>query len=112
MKVVLDANVFISSVLTKSGNSHTIVEACKKGDINLVLSKPLLDEIGRVLHKPKLKRYHRWDDTLISRYLSRLVGFTEVVLVTKIPKLEADPTDAIILATAKASQAEMIISGD
>ena len=112
MKIVLDTNVFVSSVLTQSGNPFTIMEACRRGKLELIISKPLLDEIGRVFHKPKLKRRHKWDDKQISRYLSRLVELSENVLIENVPDLPADPTDAIILATAKKAQADAIVTGD
>ncbi|MBE0478728.1 putative toxin-antitoxin system toxin component, PIN family [Candidatus Aerophobetes bacterium] len=55
-KVVLDTNVLISSLLQLKSNERQIYSLALAGEIKLYLSKPLLDEVERVLSELLPKR--------------------------------------------------------
>lgn len=44
MRVVLDTNVIVSATLIRGGNEDQILRAWRRGDFDLVLSPPILDE--------------------------------------------------------------------
>ena len=52
MKVVLDANLFISAVLVPYGHPAQILQAWRDGRFELVMSIAILAEIRRVLLYP------------------------------------------------------------
>ncbi len=56
LKVVLDTNVIVSGIITDHGVPFDILEKWRKGEFLLVLSKPILKEIERVLNYPKIKK--------------------------------------------------------
>jgi hypothetical protein len=59
MRVVLDTNVIISATLIRGGNEDQILRAWQRGAFDLVLSPPILEEIGRALFYEKLRKF-RW----------------------------------------------------
>ena len=55
IKVVLDANIFVSAILTPKGKSAQILDLVVKRKIELVISQPILEEVRRVLFYPHIK---------------------------------------------------------
>ena len=59
MRVVLDTNVVVSAALIRGGNEDRLLRAWQRGAFDLVLSPPILAEIGRALLYEKLQKF-RW----------------------------------------------------
>ncbi len=112
MRIVIDTNVFIAAIIGNSENIRAVVDSCRTGQVTLVLSKPLLTELGRVLHKPKIQALHRMSDAEISRYLKDLSAFAELVPGTTLVEVSTDPTDNLLFSCALEGQADFIVSGD
>ncbi len=53
IRVVLDANQFVSALLKKGSNSDKIIRLVHDGTIKLVMSKDIVEEIRGVLNYPK-----------------------------------------------------------
>ncbi len=49
IRVVIDANVFVSAVLTTRGNAAQILDAWRTKQFELVVSSVILEELARVL---------------------------------------------------------------
>ena len=112
MKIVIDTNVFIFAVTGKSPIIRALLDACRTGEVKLVLSKPLLRELGRVLHKPKVKNRHRMNDAQISEYIKYLADLAEVVPGTAFIDVSNDPKDQMFFACAVEAHADYIVSAD
>ena len=56
IRAVLDANVFISGILNAKGAPGQVLEAWRAEQFQLLISAPILEELERVLHYPKLPR--------------------------------------------------------
>ena len=56
MRAVLDTNVLISATLVKGGTEDKILRAWQEGTFELVLSPPILEEIGRAMFYEKLQK--------------------------------------------------------
>ena len=112
MKLVLDTNVIVSLVLRNTPPILTLMDACRQGEATLVLSRSLIQELGRVLHKPGLQRTHRYTDLQISRFLHQLTTFALIVPGDSPVEGVSDPKDMIVLATALAGRADLIVTGD
>jgi uncharacterized protein len=112
MKVVIDTNVLIASMIGQSPTLRRILEGCYQHEIQLVLSKALLWEIGRVLHKPKLVRLHRMRDAQISMYLQSLAAIAEFVPGSTAITVSPDEADNALFICAVEAHADYIISGD
>ncbi|MBF0565174.1 MAG: putative toxin-antitoxin system toxin component, PIN family [Nitrospirae bacterium] len=58
-KVVLDANIFISSMITAKGNPAKIIDLVRNQEIELVISASILEEVKRVLFYPHVQKIHK-----------------------------------------------------
>jgi putative PIN family toxin of toxin-antitoxin system len=58
MRVVVDTNVVISSYLSLQGASHTILTSWQDQSFDLVVSEPILEEYGRAMKYPRVRKRH------------------------------------------------------
>lgn len=56
LRVVLDTNVFVSSLLVKEGLPAQVLNAWRERQYLLVISPPLIAEIQAVLKYPRIRR--------------------------------------------------------
>lgn len=113
MKVVLDTNVLVSGLMLPESVPGQIVAAWRGAHFDLVLSEPLLDEIGRVLSYPKIQRRLRWGQDDIARFLLLLRFKADVVdIASEKASVPLDPGDDPVLATLLASGADCLVTGD
>lgn len=106
--IVLDTNVIISAVLF-GGPPRRILEFVISGAIYCCLSIPILDEIRRVLSRPKFG----FSSEQAFLLLEELRAICDVVNPTiKFNIVAADPADNMVLECAFASGAGFVVSGD
>lgn len=113
IRAVLDANVFVSAVITATGNPARIFDAWHAGQIDLVVSPDILDELERVLHYPRIAKRNRLSAERIRGFiedLARLAILTPGKL--RLAVIEEDPSDNRYLECAVEGEAEYIVSGD
>lgn len=113
IRAVLDANVFITAVLTPAGTAAAVLEAWRSERFALLVSPPILDEIARVLAYPKIARRHGWSRKQILAFVQDLSG---LAIVTpgqiQLSVIREDPDDDRYLECAVEGRAEYIVSGD
>ena len=114
LQAVLDTNVFVSSLLSKSGLPAKILEAWRAGQYLLVTSPPIMAEIKAVFESPRISKKY-----LITRdHIEQLINLLEkdAVVVPGHTDVEGaipeDPKDEMFLACAVDARADMIVSGD
>ena len=105
--VVLDTNTLVSG-LGFSGPPSVIVDAVLAGELMLVSSPPLLDELGRVLAYPKLA--HVFDDPAAVTAL--LWSVADVVEPTSTLAAVADEPDNRVLEAAVEAGVDAVVTGD
>ena len=110
MRAVLDANVLIAALLSRSGAPAQFVSRWLAGEFELVVSEALLAELERALAYPKVRRRVAEDEASalvgLLRRGARLAPDPEAL-----PRRSADPGDDYLLALAEAEQA-VLVSGD
>jgi putative PIN family toxin of toxin-antitoxin system len=111
VRVVLDANVLVSALLSRTGAPARIVERWFAGEIELVVSETLLDEIRRTLRSPKLA--DRVDAAVRERYIATVSELAEVVAdpPDPPPTRSVDPDDDYLIALA-AHERVQLVTGD
>ena len=113
IRVVLDANVFVSAVLSPGGIPAKILTAWRDERFHLVMSPAILDEIHRVLRYPKIRRRHRWREERLRLFLEEL---THLAILTPgeltINVIKEDPSDNRYLECAVEGDADYLVSGD
>lgn len=114
MRVVADANVLVSAALARSPEAPSVLtfDAALDGRVELVTSPLLLREIASVLVRPRLRKYLSTDEA--SRFIADLAAQTVLLVDPQGPQPAVcrDPHDDYIVALARASGAEAIITGD
>jgi putative PIN family toxin of toxin-antitoxin system len=118
LRVVVDANVCVSAVLSARGNPAKILDhALGEGPYDFELCAPsqLFSKIEEVLARPKVANRLRWGPAEIGVYARRLrLAVTEVPTgdPEKIPSYTGDPEDDPYVQTAVLVGAAYIVSGD
>jgi putative PIN family toxin of toxin-antitoxin system len=111
MQVVLDANVFISGLLSKQGPPGQILDAWLEGQFSVFVSTPIVAEIQRVLAYPRIQgRLEPGQADQLITFLFAVTEWVESELVLDV--LTQDPSDSIYLACAVEAQADFLITGN
>ena len=109
LRVVIDTNVFISSILFR-GRLEVLVQNWKNGTFDFLLSKEVLNEYIRVLHYPKFEITPIEIKEIIDEEL--LPFITPVVTHANIKAVKKDPADDKFFSLAIDGKADVIVSGD
>ncbi len=107
MKVVLDSNIFISALLFPGGRADAAVVKILDGVDDLVISRPIIDEVLSVL----AAKFSREREEL-SRVAVLLAEMGEIVEPTVRLDVFRDEPDNRILECAVEGKAEAIVTGD
>jgi putative PIN family toxin of toxin-antitoxin system len=111
MKIVLDANVLLSGLVTGSAAPAQLIALWEEGRFNLYVSEHILDGVLRALSKPYWQT--RLDRQRSERRLSDIRALVIVVEpITGIHGIAADDEDDLVLATAVADNADYLVTGD
>jgi putative PIN family toxin of toxin-antitoxin system len=111
LRAVLDANVIVSAVLSRSGAPAKVLRAWLEGAYELAVSPSLLRELERVLDYPKIA------DRITRREAEELLGLlrrqAESMDDPEGPPVitSPDPDDDYLISLAEAARA-VIVSGD
>ena len=110
MRIVLDTNVLVSALITKGTPPDLLYQAWDAGTFQLVTSIEQLDELKRVIAYKKLRPFITLDE---AEALLETIDAAAVV-VEGIPDVDvsSDPDDNVILATAIAGEADLLVTGD
>ena len=107
MRVVLDTNVLISAIALPGGRGEEALLGVLEGDHQLVMSKPLLDELLGVL----ARKFGRDAEAL-----ARLAVFLSEIAVFVDPEhrldIASDEADNRVLECAAAGAASFVVTGD
>jgi putative PIN family toxin of toxin-antitoxin system len=108
MKIVLDANVFISSFFW-SGNPRIVLGRVIAGIDELFITKEILDEIYDVIRRPK---FHV-DEDEINYFINSIEEIAnKIVPKVRIKNGSRDKTDNKYIACGITAHVDYILSGD
>jgi uncharacterized protein len=109
MRVVLDSNIYISSLLT-FGPPFQIILRWQAKDFELIAHAQLLDELKQVRERPKFKA------RIARHHLGALINDIRAksIWLDRLPHTERspDPNDNFLLAMAQAGDADVLVTGD
>ena len=110
MRAVLDVNVLVSALLSKSGPPARLVLHWLEGTFELVVSNSLLAELERTLAYPKVsKRITQAEAAEFMELVRRMA--TTLGDPENPPRVSEDPGDDYLIALAGTS-ASLLVSGD
>jgi putative PIN family toxin of toxin-antitoxin system len=108
VKVVADTNILFSAMFWK-GNEAKILKLAEEGEIKLLTSPALLDELRRVLMHEELGL----DERTIGENVQYVLSTAELVSPRRMVKvIREDPSDNRVLECALGGRAKYVISGD
>ena len=110
LRVSIDSNVFVSSLISGKGPTYRVIQAIYRGDVALILSREQHAEILDVIQRPGLQHRLSASDVQTLRNTLAIVDLYDAA--TSPPVTVRDPKDENIVATAIAGQADFIITGD
>jgi putative PIN family toxin of toxin-antitoxin system len=108
IRVILDTNLFISFLIGKrlKGLKESIVNS----NITLIFSEQNILELENVASREKFRRYFPKDDVADLVKFIRITGL--VYEINDYDEICRDPKDDFLLALAKLSNANYLVSGD
>ncbi len=107
-KVIIDTNLWISFLIGKELQNLKALIINEK--IRLIVTDQLIDELEIVTSREKLKKY--FDQDKVAELIVLLNIVSEKVRIRKIEQICRDPKDDFLLALAKESKADFLITGD
>ena len=107
MKVVFDTNILVSALVFPGGRGDAALRRIVEENDQLVISKPILEELLRVLGT-KFSR----DPEELAHVAVFLSGLALTVTPRRRLRIVEDEPDNRILECALAARAEMIVTGD
>jgi uncharacterized protein len=107
---VLDVNVLVSALLSRTGAPGRLLALWLEGAFELVISEALLAELGRALAYPKLRDHISREDA--AEFVDLLHSTASMLNDVEHPDhVSGDPGDDYLVALATAS-ASILVSGD
>jgi putative PIN family toxin of toxin-antitoxin system len=110
MRVVLDTNILVSSLLVQLGYPGAIYRAWHEGQFTLLTCEEQLDELRATLHKPALAK--RIKPYKTGRLVNEIRELAETIASLPRVKRSPDPTDDYLLALCDAGKADYLVTGD
>jgi putative PIN family toxin of toxin-antitoxin system len=113
IKIVLDANIFVSAVIKSPSIPARILELIKEREVILILSNEILSEIRTALLYPRLRKLHRRSTDEIENFLENTAKISLMVPgKIKVQEIKDDPADNKYLSVALEGKADFIVSGN
>jgi len=111
--IVLDTNVLVSATLKKNSNPDKVLQAWRRGEVNLITSPLLLEEFADVLTRSNIQRLQWVTPEQVTHLILELSHATllapEILNLTGISR---DPKDDMVISAAVEMNADYIVSGD
>lgn len=112
MKVVLDANVLVSAMISRRGAPRQIIDLWREEAFELLTSDAILDELARVLRYPRIAALHKLTDAEVVEFLALLREESRDVGPTERINVSPDETDNRYIECAVAGEADYLVTGD
>ena len=115
MRVLLDANLFVSYLLApeRESPSARIIRAALLGKFTLLLPEALLDELVRAVErKPYLRERIRPEEMAQLADILKSVAKIIPRITEPIPAVTRDPKDDYLIAYALVGEADYLVTGD
>ena len=115
MRVLLDANILISYLLTARATSpiRAVITAAISGVYTLLLPDAVLEEVARTARvSAYLARRLTLEEVSALADLLRPLSESIPIITAEFPALTRDPKDDYLLAYAVVGQADYLVTGD
>ncbi len=112
MKITIDTNVLISGSLW-TGASAKILERVENKEIELILSKDIIEELSKVLNYDEIKSKIKDKNLEIRRSVEKIISISTIIEpLEELNIVKEDPDDNKILECAFEGKVDFIITKD
>lgn len=111
MRLVLDTNVVVSALLWEGAPRRLLGVGRVKGVV-LFSSLPLLAELTDVLSRTKFKKKIAASLLSVDQIVDLYVELVALVRPEPTPRIAPDPDDDVVIGTAIAAKADIVVTGD
>lgn len=111
MRLVLDTNV-VASALLWGGVPRLLLQAGREKRVDLFTSTALLAELTDILGRHKFDRKIAASLLTIDQLVDRYAVLTALVRPAPVPRIASDPDDDVVIGTALAAKADLLVTGD
>ena len=113
LRLVLDANVLVSALISDRGSPAILLSFWQAEKIEVAYSAAILGELERVLHYDKLRRYYHLPEDEVQHFIRFFKTYAiEVMPSETLTVIEHDLTDNLYLECALAGNVPYLVSGD
>lgn len=109
MKVVVDTNIWISSLISSSKTAFGLINAWQEGTFRLLISEQQIIELAEVIHRPKFRLIYRFSPEEIKGIFDSISARAERIRLKGHLSICRDPDDAIIIETAVRGHAKYLL---
>ena len=111
MRLVLDTNVVASAVLW-GGVPRLLLHAGRERRVELFTCTALLAELTDILGRRKFDKKIAASALTVDQLVDRYAALAALVRPTPMPRVAPDPDDDVVIGTALAAKADLIVTGD
>lgn len=111
MRLVLDTNVVASAILW-GGTPRLMLHAAREKRVELFTSTAMLAELTDILGRRKFAKKTAASQLTIDQLVDGYAQLAALVRPTDIARVAPDPDDDVVIGTALAAKAELIVTGD
>ena len=110
-RLVLDTNVVASAILW-GGTPRLLLQAAREKRVDLFTSTAMLAELTDILGRRKFARKIAASPLTIDQLVDGYAQLASVVRPVAMPRIAPDPDDDVVIGTALAAKADLIVTGD
>ncbi len=111
LRLVLDTNVVASAILW-GGTPRILLQAAREKRVDIFTSSPMLAELADILGRRKFAEKIAVSQLTLDQIVEGYARLASVVRPTATPRISPDPDDDVVIGTALAAKAELIVTGD
>jgi hypothetical protein len=111
VRLVLDTNVVVSAMLWE-GTPRLLLRAAREKRIDLFTSIPILAELSDILSRRKFELKISASALTIDQFVEDYAALAALVRPIATARIARDPDDDVVIGTALAAQADVIVTGD
>lgn len=111
LRLVLDTDVLVAAMRSRSGASWQLVDRALTGEFKLLLSVPLVLQYEAVLTREEHRKVHGLSVLAVEEVINSLASVAEAVRIRFLWRpLLSDPTDDMVLETAVNGRADLLVT--
>lgn len=112
IRAVVDTNVWISALLNPRGHPRQVLEAFASGAFTAIVPELVLQEVGDVLRRPRIRKRLHLTDAEIADYVGLIAERADVMKTSGRRFGCRDPKDEALLEAAVDASADLLVTRD